>query len=223
MHTSTGYAFPSGHTQGASTVFTSTALWLKKRWMLVTAYVVTFLVAISRLYLGVHYLSDVVVGAILGIGLSFLMVRFFQKSGNPEKAYKYILYGSLAFLLIVFVYHILTIEAESGMTDAETFYDRMEGGFKMTGSMIGFVLGIAFENKHTRFTHTKVIWKNLIRFGLGVAVVMGVRIGLSVGIRCDYRSGTLGQLANSFRRLWPCCSICFATSPWSSSQLAYIR
>jgi membrane-associated phospholipid phosphatase len=178
-HTSTGYAFPSGHTQGAATVFTSTALWLKKRWLLVTAYVVTFLVAMSRLYLGVHYLSDVFVGALLGIGLSFIMYRFFQKNEDSSKTYKYILYGSLALLLTVFIYHILTIEAEVGMTDAKTFYDRMEGGFKMTGSMIGFVLGIGFEKKHTNFTHNTVIWKNLIRFALGVAVVMGIRIGLS--------------------------------------------
>jgi membrane-associated phospholipid phosphatase len=177
--TSTGYAFPSGHTQGAATVFTATALWLKKRGFLIAAFVITFLVAMSRMYIGVHYLTDVLVGAALGIGISYAMVAFYKKVEDPKRGYRIILYASAGLLVLVFIYHLLTIEAEGLMTDAETFYDRMEGGFKMVGSMIGFVLGIGFEQSKTKFTHHRVWWKNLFRFALGVAMVMGIRIGLS--------------------------------------------
>lgn len=177
--TSSGYAFPSGHTQGAATVFTSAALWLKKKGFLIGAFVITFLVAMSRMYIGVHYLTDVLVGAALGIGISYAMVVFYKKTDNPQRGYRIILYSTVALLVIVFIYHLLTIEAEGALTDAGTFYDRMEGGFKMVGSMIGFVLGIGFEQSKTKFTHLRVWWKNLIRFGLGVAIVMGIRLSLS--------------------------------------------
>jgi membrane-associated phospholipid phosphatase len=177
--TSIGYAFPSGHTQGAATVFTATALWLKKKGFLIGAFVITFLVAMSRMYIGVHYLTDVLVGAALGIGISYAMVAFYKKVEDPKRGYRIILYASAGLLVLVFIYHLLTIEAEGLMTDAETFYDRMEGGFKMVGSMIGFVLGIGFEQSKTKFTHHRIWWKNLIRFALGVALVMGIRLSLS--------------------------------------------
>jgi membrane-associated phospholipid phosphatase len=177
--TSSGYAFPSGHTQGAATVFTSAALWLKKKGFLIGAFVITFLVAMSRMYIGVHYLTDVLVGAALGIGISYAMMAYYKKVSDPAKGYKTILYASVALLVIVFIYHLLTIEAEGTLTDAGTFYDRMEGGFKMVGSMVGFVIGIGFEQSKTKFEHHRVWWKNLIRFGLGVGIVMGVRLGLS--------------------------------------------
>jgi undecaprenyl-diphosphatase len=43
----------------------------KKIWILVGLILVGILVAISRIYLGVHYFSDVLVGAILGILVGF--------------------------------------------------------------------------------------------------------------------------------------------------------
>ena len=52
--TATGYAFPSGHTQGFATWCGFFALKLKKIWLRVLAAVLIFAVAFSRLYLGAH-------------------------------------------------------------------------------------------------------------------------------------------------------------------------
>ena len=62
----TDASFPSGHT---STAFTCcTALWkyLKKPYA-VSLWVLAILIALSRLYIGVHYPSDVLAGALIGI------------------------------------------------------------------------------------------------------------------------------------------------------------
>jgi membrane-associated phospholipid phosphatase len=66
-------SFPSGH---AATAFAGfTAIWLytgsRKKWLLI--YVITVLVAVSRIMLGVHTWVDVFVGAILGITVSFVV------------------------------------------------------------------------------------------------------------------------------------------------------
>jgi undecaprenyl-diphosphatase len=58
----------------------------KKNWILAGLILVGILVAISRIYLGVHYFSDVLVGAALGILIGFsirnLVKLTFKKNAN---------------------------------------------------------------------------------------------------------------------------------------------
>ncbi len=60
-------SFPSGHTSAAF-AFATAALraGLPKRWMKVTAIVLAVTMALSRLYVGVHYPTDVLVGFLVG-------------------------------------------------------------------------------------------------------------------------------------------------------------
>ena len=62
----TPYAFPSGHTTIAFAIAVSIALY-EPRWYVVTPAVIwASSVGISRVWLGVHYPSDVLAGALLG-------------------------------------------------------------------------------------------------------------------------------------------------------------
>jgi len=178
QNTAGGYSFPSGHTQGTASTFGALAIWMKKRWITITSIVIIILVAISRMYLGVHYLSDVLVGGLLGIGISWVGHKYFSKHAPSVKLYKYILYAAISFGLIMYIITIFTIQSTSELNDAANLYDKLESTLKMLGTICGFVIGVNFEKSHVNFTHNKVIWKNLVRFGLGVAIVMVVRIGL---------------------------------------------
>lgn len=66
------YSFPSGHTLHA-VGFTTTALYFHPglAWLLLPF---TALVALSRPVLGLHYPSDVLVGALLGFGIASLVL-----------------------------------------------------------------------------------------------------------------------------------------------------
>jgi len=68
-------SFPSGHSMSATIVYSTVAylaarlsprLWIRWVTMLVAALIIA-LIALSRLYLGVHYPSDVLAGAIVGL------------------------------------------------------------------------------------------------------------------------------------------------------------
>ena len=62
------FSFPSGHTLVSFEA--ATALWYYHRKWGVAALVLAALIAYSRLYLFVHYPTDVLVGAMLGIGIA---------------------------------------------------------------------------------------------------------------------------------------------------------
>lgn len=66
------YSFPSGHTTAAFATATSLSLSHRKWYVAVPAYLYAGFVGYSRMRLGVHYASDVLGGALLGIGSGLL-------------------------------------------------------------------------------------------------------------------------------------------------------
>jgi len=77
-----GFALPSGHAAGSAAVLTAGALvctvsTANRRWAVAVA--VTGLVSATRIALGVHYLLDVVAGAILGAGAAFVAVHLARR------------------------------------------------------------------------------------------------------------------------------------------------
>ncbi|MEA3489869.1 MAG: phosphatase PAP2 family protein [Candidatus Omnitrophota bacterium] len=76
-----GPSFPSGH----ATVAFFTALIMTKcfrRWYIF--YSAAAAVAVSRIYLGVHYPLDVVAGAVLGTVIGYILVHVSKKTGMFE-------------------------------------------------------------------------------------------------------------------------------------------
>ena len=86
-----GWSFPSGHTTIATTVCLGIVAvfgtswpktWRRAAWVL--AAVVAAAVGISRIYLGVHWLSDVVGGVCLGVAASAVMGGLAAAAANRD-------------------------------------------------------------------------------------------------------------------------------------------
>ena len=80
--TALGASFPSGHALGSAAFWSTTAVLAmphvrRPRLLLAGAVVVAVLVAASRVLLGVHYLSDVVAGLLLGLGWAAVCTAVF--------------------------------------------------------------------------------------------------------------------------------------------------
>ncbi len=69
----TSYSFPSGHTLIAFCAAATLLVFMPR--VGGVAVLLATLIGISRVYLGVHYVSDVIFGAIIGVGLSYLILR----------------------------------------------------------------------------------------------------------------------------------------------------
>lgn len=65
-------SFPSGHTSEAFSTATALSIGYPKWYVIVPAYAWAGSVAYSRMYLGVHYPTDVIAGAITGAGSAWL-------------------------------------------------------------------------------------------------------------------------------------------------------
>ena len=77
------HSFPSGHV-GASTAFFGVLIITRRRVGL-ACLPIPILIGFSRMYIGAHYLSDVVCAAVLGILCAVVVVHFlFLKIGNRQ-------------------------------------------------------------------------------------------------------------------------------------------
>ena len=84
------YAFPSGHTSSAFATATSLALTTKKWYVTVPALAWSAGVGYSRIYLGQHYPSDVIMGALVGSS-SALICHWASKQLAKRKKSKTVL------------------------------------------------------------------------------------------------------------------------------------
>ena len=154
--TATGYAFPSGHTQGFASWSSFFALWFKKVWLFVLVGVLILSVAFSRLYLGAHYPSDVVVGVVLGVGCAVLGNYLFGKVKDLKKLYL----GTLLVLTPFIVYFLCVADP--------LFADL----FKTFGMMAGLAAVSFLDEKTEPLSYDVAWWKKLLRIVVGVVLAV---------------------------------------------------
>lgn len=162
--TATGFSFPSGHTQSFSTWSTLFAIKLKKKWFTVLVVTLITLVAFSRLYLGVHYPSDVLVGAGLGVGTAFFGDYLFEREKDPKK-----LYTAVLIIFLPFIVYFLFVA-----------HERFAGFFKAFGMMGGLTLIAYLQEKSKPLSYEVAWWKKLLRIVIGVAVAFALKEGLKI-------------------------------------------
>lgn len=156
VETATGYSFPSGHTQGTASFWSAIAIYLKNNYMYAISALIIILVAISRLYLGVHYPKDVLFGAIFGILTSFITYKLFNKVNNKTALY--------------FITFIIFIPA--------LLYAHSADFIKGMGTFLGFALGIYVEKKYVNFSVEGKSVNKILRVVIGLAILILLKVGL---------------------------------------------
>jgi membrane-associated phospholipid phosphatase len=82
------YSMPSGHTSTAFATATSLSLSYPKWYVIAPSFIWAGSVGYSRMHLGVHYPSDVIIGALVGSGSALLMHKANQWLNKNRKKNK---------------------------------------------------------------------------------------------------------------------------------------
>jgi membrane-associated phospholipid phosphatase len=174
VQTATGYSFPSGHTQGATTFYLTLALLFKKWWIYAAAVIISLLVAVSRLYLGVHWPVDVIASLIVGSVLSILLYQILNKIYKTVKLReRLIIISALAsFMVLVGFIFINRIYFNGSLLTTDLV--------KTVGVFSGAALGFILEERFIPFSITGSILKKLLRFIAGIGGSLLLLSGLKL-------------------------------------------
>lgn len=155
-HLSSSWSFPSGHSQTAGSIYGS-LMNGRRAWAKIAGMVVILLVMVSRVYLGVHYPTDTIVGAVLGLLCAWvcglLYRRFYQ--------HRILLMGAAVLLS-----GVMLLVSPSG------------DSIKTLAMGVGAVAGMWLEDGLVEFRSANGILGRVLRLVIGFAVIMGIRIGL---------------------------------------------
>jgi membrane-associated phospholipid phosphatase len=166
----TSYGFPSGHAQSAVTFWGWAGLKIRKAWMRILFFTLIFLIGLSRIYLGVHYLGDVLGG--IFCGAVFLIV-----------AYKTIPYlesrlSSIPRWLRDYLTPLISVLL-FGLSLA-VFPDITRGNSALVcGTLFGFSFGFSLESKHVNISVDVNRSTKVFRSVVGLITVFGLYLMMS--------------------------------------------
>jgi len=168
-----GYSFPSGHTQTAVGFFGGLARWNQQRWLRIACVLAALLVAVSRMYLGVHTPADVGVSLLLGAALVFGLYPAMRKAVQSPRRMIQI----FVLLLAVGIGFILFVEIfpfPAG-TDAANLAAAVKNAYSLTGALAGMLAAYLLDQRYVRFSTAAPWWGQLVKVAGGLALTLAVK------------------------------------------------
>lgn len=188
LATETSFGMPSGHAQNSTAVWGSMAAGLRKWWAWLVAILLILLIGLSRLYLGVHFPHDVLLGLLIGGLLLWLVLRFWdpvvawaKKKNLSQQIITAFLASLVLFLLPLIPFVLLKVihwQPPQEWAAYATQAISLEGASTSAGTFFGLMAGLAWLVQKGGFRTKGRWWQLILRYLLGVAGVLIIRYGL---------------------------------------------
>ncbi|MBI1811078.1 MAG: glycosyltransferase family 39 protein [Nitrospirae bacterium] len=137
------FSMPSNHAANSFAIILAVS-YISGKWMRWTALTVALLVGFSRVYVGVHYPSDVLVGALTGIAVSVLVIKFYEWASvrYKFKPYTTMLLISLLGLSLFRIYYITygVIDLSPDEAHYWEWARRLDLSYYSKGPMIAYLI-----------------------------------------------------------------------------------
>ncbi len=191
----TEYSTPSGHAMSGAAFYSYFYASVKNRHVRIACILLILLTGLSRPYLGVHYLEDVLMGWVLGISITLLSARYAESIGNLWRGFSHkrqiMLVGALSVLLWI----ITRTLSDSSVEDQPVAF------VSYTGFLMGIVVAYPLEAKKVDFDpRSSTLARKALRYVLSVAMIMGTLLlldGAFEAVSDDY--SLLGYLLRYIR------------------------
>jgi membrane-associated phospholipid phosphatase len=189
---SNGFGMPSGHAQ-ASIVWLYAASCLRKKGFWIIAAGIAFLVGISRVYLGVHFPSQVILGWMIGM-LVLVLFNVFETRVltwflSRRISTQLFLISGISFMILVLGGVILiftknwempqewilnSADALAGKGESILSSQGMSAVAGNSGGFLGTALGALLSHRQGGFDPGGRAWKRILRTITGLAVLITV-------------------------------------------------
>ena len=191
----TSFGMPSGHAQNAASLWGCAAVSVKQAWLRWCLAFFVFMIGLSRIYLGVHFIGDVLVGWLVGAVLLWLFLRL----ESPVIG----LWRRLSFwkkLLVAVISSLVVLgvgwgirSALSGWTLPEAWLEIIqkntdlasldplgcEGLVTIAGTWVGVITGISVYSQYFGDYHINgSLGHRLLRYVVGLIGLLLLYIGL---------------------------------------------
>jgi len=179
----TSYGFPSGHTQTAVGTWGYIEYNFRKRlYIVIILGIIIFLVAISRMIVGVHDLQDVIGGFSIGLVvlLAFIYLepygtKQFNTLNLPIKLIVIVVASLVLFLLGIFLFPT----SGTDLLPAPVAFSDTGGFAQVGGVLLGFGIAYVLENEYVKYEPSKLDlkWK-IINLVIGLVILFVVYFAL---------------------------------------------
>ena len=172
----TGYSFPSGHTQNIAGTFGCIGRYNKQKWLKITSAVIIVLVALSRMYLGVHTPLDVGVSLVVAAVLVYAFHFIFRTEEACEKFILYAIAGSVV-LSIGFILYVFLIPTSWFATEADlaNLSSARDNAATLIGCLCGLFVVYPLDRKFIKFETEARWYSQIIKLGIGLAVDLAIK------------------------------------------------
>lgn len=169
-----GYSFPSGHTQTSVGLYGGIARLTSNKTLRVVMIILAALVALSRMYLGVHTPADVLVSVLIATVLIFVAYPLFKKAEKSPKVMYSILFFFLVTIIAYTCFVVFNSANLSGTTveEAENYASALKNGFTLLGCGVGILVVYAVDLKWIKFETKAVWWAQVLKVVGGLALVL---------------------------------------------------
>jgi membrane-associated phospholipid phosphatase len=183
-----GGGLPSGHTQSAVVVWGYLASQFRHRWLLIVAGFLMIGIPLSRLYLGVHFPTDLFGGYLFG---ALLLILYLRLAIHVEAwlVQKGVFWQILTAVVLPVVLIVVNPEGSPYALSA-------------CGVLLGFGSGIILERRWVRFCAGSSLLKKFMRYGAGMLVLFGIWMGLRTSFAGLEPAGVFRVVRYALVGLW---------------------